>query len=89
MNAAAVRFAAVVAIAIAAVGSGGGLTAQEPTYPPGMTQPTQEAIERGLEWLARTQASDGSWRNAGGYGSYPAAMTGLAGMALIASGSTP
>jgi len=94
MNAAAVRFAslvvrAIAAIATAAVGSGAGLTAQEPIYPPGITQPTQEAIERGLEWLARTQASDGSWRNAGGYGSYPAAMTGLAGMALIASGSTP
>jgi len=63
--------------------------AQEPMLPPGVTAETQAAIERGLEWLVRTQASDGSWRNSGGYGSYPAAMTGLAGMALLASGSTP
>ena len=42
-----------------------------------------------MKWLARNQGSDGSWRNNGGDGSYPAAMTGLAGMALLASGSTP
>jgi hypothetical protein len=36
-----------------------------------------------LQWLARNQANDGSWRNAGGYGTYPAAMTGLAGMAFV------
>ncbi|MEZ5989455.1 MAG: hypothetical protein R3F30_10085 [Planctomycetota bacterium] len=38
--------------------------------------------------LARTQNRDGSWRNTGGYGS-PVAMTGLAGVALLMSGSTP
>lgn len=47
------------------------------------------AIDAGLEWLRRQQAVDGSWRDAGGYGSYPAAMTGLAGMAFLAAGSTP
>jgi hypothetical protein len=66
----------------------GGAGAQE-VYPPGVTKEIQEAIDRGLRWLARNQANDGSWRNSGGYGSYPAAMTGLAGMAFIASGSTP
>ena len=63
--------------------------AQDAVYPPGVTKEIHEAIQRGLQWLARNQANDGSWRNAGGYGTYPAAMTGLAGMAMIASGSTP
>lgn len=58
-------------------------------HPPGVTAEIQASIRRGLEWLSRNQGNDGSWRNAGGYGSYPAAMTGLAGMAMIASGSTP
>jgi hypothetical protein len=63
--------------------------AQEGVYPPGVTKEISDAIDRGLEWLARNQANDGCWRNSGGYGSYPAAMTGLAGMALIAGGHTP
>ncbi len=63
--------------------------AQEVVYPPGVNKEIHEAVQRGLLWLSRNQANDGSWRNAGGYGTYPAAMTGLAGMALIASGSTP
>lgn len=76
-------------IVLAAIlGSGAFATAQERSYPPGVDQEIDESIRRGLEWLARTQANDGSWRNNGGYGSYPAGMTGLAGMALIGSGST-
>ena len=47
------------------------------------------AIERGLTWLSKNQTNHGSWLNAGGYGTYPAAMTSLAGMAMLASGSTP
>lgn len=65
------------------------LQAQEAAYPPGVTPQIHASIVRGLEWLRRNQANDGSWRNSGGYGSYPAAMTGIAGMAFIASGSTP
>ena len=63
--------------------------AQQDNYPPGVTEEVHVAIQRGLQWLEKNQANDGSWRNSGGYGSYPAAMTGLAGMAFIASGSTP
>ncbi|MBM4062871.1 MAG: terpene cyclase/mutase family protein [Planctomycetes bacterium] len=63
--------------------------AQDVAYPPGVTKEVHEAVQRGLLWLSRSQGGDGSWRNAGGYGTYPAAMTGLAGMALLASGSTP
>ncbi|MFN3243048.1 MAG: prenyltransferase/squalene oxidase repeat-containing protein [Planctomycetota bacterium] len=65
------------------------IPAQENSYPPGVTAEVHASIERGLKWLSNNQANDGSWRNSGGYGSYPAAMTGLAGMAFIASGSTP
>lgn len=50
---------------------------------------TRKSVERGLAWLASNQAQDGSWQNAGGYGTYPVAMTGLAGMAMLAGGSTP
>ena len=66
-----------------------GLSAQEAVYPPGVTPKIHASIGRGLEWLKRNQGNDGSWRNTGGYGSYPAAMSGIAGMAFIASGSTP
>jgi hypothetical protein len=44
----------------------------------------EQAIERGLRWVAKTQSSLGHW-TAGGY---PTAMTALAGTALVASGST-
>ena len=57
-------------------------------YPPGVNAKIEAAINRGLDYLVRTQNNDGSWR-ASGYGAYPTAMTALAGMALIGSGSTP
>lgn len=63
--------------------------AQQGLLPAGVTPEVQAAIERGSEWLVRAQASDGSWRSAGGYGSYPVAMTSLAGQALVCGGSTP
>jgi hypothetical protein len=51
---------------------------------------TVEAIEKGLEYLKTTQRADGSWTHVGhGYGNYPAVMTSLAGLALMAGGSTP
>jgi hypothetical protein len=65
------------------------LPAQDAIYPPGVTKQIDEAIKRGLQYLSRNQANDGCWRNAGGYGSYPAVMTGLAGMAMICNGNTP
>jgi squalene cyclase len=60
-----------------------------PVQPKGITQRTTTAIERGLKYLAREQDKDGAWKTAGGYGSYPVAMSALAGLALMASGSTP
>ena len=44
----------------------------------------EQAIEKGLRWVAKAQSSLGHW-TAGGY---PTAMTALAGTALVGSGST-
>jgi hypothetical protein len=63
--------------------------AQGPPRPAGVDAEVEQAIQRGLAYLARTQTPSGCWRNAGGQGSYPAAMTGLAGMAFVAAGNTP
>jgi len=59
-----------------------------PIRPEGVTRDTRKAIENGLTFLKRQQNRDGSWRTGGQYGSYPVAMTGLAGLALVSSGST-
>lgn len=45
-----------------------------------------EAINRGLDWLARQQFPDGHWEAQGGQ--YPVAMTALGGMAFLMEGST-
>ncbi|MCS6978331.1 MAG: terpene cyclase/mutase family protein [Gemmatales bacterium] len=44
-------------------------------------------IDRGLQWLAKQQARDGHWEAMNG--TYPVPMTALAGLALMAEGSTP
>ncbi|MGB2824469.1 MAG: prenyltransferase/squalene oxidase repeat-containing protein [Phycisphaerae bacterium] len=64
--------------------------AQAPSQvlPDMVTRKTVKAIDQGLNYLAKTQRPNGGWLNIGGYGTYPAAMTGLAGMAMMAGGST-
>jgi squalene cyclase len=57
--------------------------------PRNVTPEIEEMIHKGLRFLERSQNRDGSWRSNGGAGSYPTAMTALAGIALAASGSTP
>jgi hypothetical protein len=47
-----------------------------------------KSIQRGLAYLASVQSSDGSWTSTPDGAAYPVAMTGLGGMALLASGST-
>jgi len=47
----------------------------------------QEAVNKGLEWLAKQQLADGHWEAQSGQ-PYPMAMTGLAGMAFLMEGST-
>jgi hypothetical protein len=59
-----------------------------PTLPEMMDAKTVKCIDMGLNYLVKTQRADGSWLNSGGYGSYPAAMTALAGLSLMAGGST-
>ena len=53
----------------------------------------EKAIARGLKFLARAQNRDGSFgkdsREDTDYQTYPTAMTSLAGMAFLSSGSTP
>lgn len=44
----------------------------------------EQAIEKGLKWVARTQSNVGHWTAA----NYPTAMTALGGTGLICSGST-
>ncbi len=52
--------------------------------------PKQEAaIKKGLSWLAKNQARDGSWGSQGSSGSYRMAMTGLAGLAFLTAGHSP
>jgi len=75
--------------ALSLAGTSRGQDAAVPTLPEGVTSDTMQAISRGLEFLAREQNKDGSWRSAGGYGSYPVVMSALAGLALMAGGSTP
>ena len=60
-----------------------------PMLPEGVAKETKTAIDDGLAWLSRNQAGDGSLRNRGLDGGNPVAMTALAGMAFVASGSTP
>jgi hypothetical protein len=52
---------------------------------------TQKAIDLGLKWLADNQGADGAWKGrSNAYGAeFPVAMTGLAGLAFLAGGSTP
>jgi hypothetical protein len=53
-----------------------------------ITPDAEKAILAGLQFLAKTQSRDGSWRTNAGYGAYPCAMTALAGFALMAGGNT-
>ncbi len=59
-----------------------------PLLPSLVTEETRQAIDRGLAYLARVQGRQGSWQNQEAYGSYPVAMTSLAGLALLMDGNT-
>jgi hypothetical protein len=66
-----------------------------PTFAAGLrpdlvTPKTELAIRKGLAYLAKAQHKRGSWSGGTGSGArYEAAMTGLAGVALLSSGTTP
>lgn len=76
-------------LAVGGLALAASLQGQETLRPAGVSAEIENSIERGLSFLASSQNRDGSWRHAGGHGSYPTAMTALAGMALLGSGSTP
>jgi hypothetical protein len=89
----AARFAAALAAANAASFAIAPRVAQsqklEPERPDMITAETENAIKRGLKYLAQTQSRDGSWRTGGWGGGYPTAMTSLAALALMSGGNTP
>lgn len=45
----------------------------------------QKAVDKGLEWLKKTQQKDGTWSSGG---QNPVAMTSMAGLAMLCEGST-
>ena len=63
-------------------------TAQEALLPKHVTPAAQDAVKRGLDFLVKTQAPDGSWSNNSDGREYPVSMTALAGMAFLAHGHT-
>jgi prenyltransferase beta subunit len=64
------------------------LRAADEVLPKHVTPEALKAVRAGLDYLARTQADDGAWRDGGGQ-AYPLAMTSLACTALLAHGDTP
>ncbi|MCL6503283.1 MAG: terpene cyclase/mutase family protein [Pirellulales bacterium] len=60
----------------------------EEVLPKHITPATLRAVNKGLEFLARTQGSDGGWHEDSGGEAYPIACTALAGTALLAHGDT-
>jgi hypothetical protein len=65
-----------------------GRAAEHEVLPKHVSQETLRVVNKGLDYLAGSQSDDGSWINGGGQ-AYPVAMTGLAGMGLLAHGDSP
>jgi len=61
----------------------------EEVLPKHVTEKTLKAVRSGLDYLARTQADDGAWREGQGGQAYPVAMSALACTALLANGNSP
>ena len=75
------------AVSFAAPGPAG--PEPDSSLPKLMNKQIVAAVERGLNYLAKTQQPDGSIPAKWDARDYPAAMTSLAGLAMLASGSTP
>ena len=61
----------------------------EPSAERDLPPAVRRAIDLGVNYLVENQREDGSWGNKGRVGTYPGAMTALAGLALVAGGSLP
>ncbi|MFP4434005.1 MAG: prenyltransferase/squalene oxidase repeat-containing protein [Phycisphaerae bacterium] len=77
-----------VAAVVAGLPSSASAEAPSRVLPKLMDRATVKAIDRGLNYLSKTQRRDGSWLNQGGWGTYPAVMTSLSAMGLMSGGST-
>jgi len=88
---ASVATSVVVLLVLALVaGFGRPANAQRGERPNLVTAESEAAVQKGLAYLAKTQARDGSWSAGRGYGGgYPTAMTALAGLAFLSAGNTP
>lgn len=75
-------------LSAALVGGVAGLLRADDLLPKHITKETVVAVKKGLDFLAKAQASDGSWHGHPDADTYPVAMAALAGMAFLANGST-
>lgn len=80
-------FTTLLAAGVAVAGASSAL-GQE-ILPKHITPQTQAAIKKGLDFLAKRQSEDGSYSAGEDGGTYPIAMSSLAGMAFLANGNTP
>lgn len=58
-------------------------------YPKHINAKTQASITKGLDYLAKQQLNDGSFKSTNDGSTYPVTMTALAGIAFLANGNTP
>jgi hypothetical protein len=70
---------------VAVIGFGVAALLASHGYAEPLTAKQQQTVNKGLEWLKKTQGKDGTW-SAGGQN--PVAMTSLAGLAMLMEGST-
>jgi hypothetical protein len=65
------------------------IASADEVMPKHITQETLKGVRSGLDYLARTQADDGAWREGQGGQAYPVAMTSLACTSMLANGNSP
>ncbi len=74
---------------LAVLVAAGPVRAAEEVYPKHVNQKSQDAVKKGLEYLAKNQNQDGYWSNTRDVTAYPITMASIAGMAFLANGNTP
>lgn len=75
-------------IALAMIGSPLSAAPPKDIRPKHVTDGSLRAVTKGLDYLARIQAPNGSWQSTQDGSTYPTAMASLAGMAFLANGNT-